>query len=165
MPESRTGSRTGKNPTLPDASDSLRRIRAGESDAFVARLREVIGEGSTSSFSRKCGVGESTIRNVLDGAFPRADNLVAFADAGEVTVDWLATGRLPKLRKDLNDAMTRVSEPAGAGYAAVDLNRLQLALTMAEDAADAIGEPLSSERRAELALKFYQRLGDSRGSK
>lgn len=83
-----------------------RRIPIFESDAFVSRLKVVIGEESVSSFSRKCGVGESTLRNVLTGAFPRADILVAIANAGAVTVDWLATGRLPKNRSDVRDAST-----------------------------------------------------------
>ena len=80
---------------------SARRIPAFESDAFISRIREVIGEESVSSFSRRCGVGESTLRNLFSGASPRADILVSIANAGGVTVDWLATGRLPKTRVDL----------------------------------------------------------------
>jgi transcriptional regulator with XRE-family HTH domain len=101
MAVTRTNAGFGKNPTASDSSSSARRILAFESDAFVLRLKEVVGEESVSSFARRCGVGESTLRNVLAGAAPRADILVAIAEAGNVTVDWLATGRPPKTRSEL----------------------------------------------------------------
>jgi transcriptional regulator with XRE-family HTH domain len=69
-----------------------------ESDAFVARMKEVIGERKLTWFASECGVGESTLRNILSGAWPRTDILAAIARAGGVTLDWLATGREPKTR-------------------------------------------------------------------
>ncbi len=55
------------------------------------------------------------MRNILDGALPRADILVAIADAGGVTVDWMATGRLPKTRAELRDLVGKASAKPPAG--------------------------------------------------
>lgn len=101
MAETRIKTGFKENPTASDSSASSRRIQSFESDAFVFRLREIIGDRKTVWFANECGIGESTLRNILDGATPRADILVAIADAGGVTIDWLSTGRLPKTRHEL----------------------------------------------------------------
>lgn len=146
-----------ENRTTGKASDSPRPILGGESDGFVARLEEVIGDKSVSSFSRRSQIGESVIRGYLTlGKRPRLDHLVSLADAGNVLVDWLATGRGPKTRADLK-ALQEAALRAAAPHAP-DPARLRLALTMAEDAATLIPEPLTTERRADLAMTFYQRL-------
>ena len=70
-----------------------------ESDATLGlqdRLRECIGEDSVSSFARRCGLPEATIRSYLDGKKPVFDKLVKIAKAAGVSLDWLATGRGPK---------------------------------------------------------------------
>lgn len=154
--KTRTTTSISENPSSNKRTDSGGRILTGESVHFVSRLQEVIGDESVSSFSRRSHVNEGTIRNVIAGAWPRTDNLVAMADAGGVSVDWLATGRGPKHRAALH-----VSEPDAHYGQALDLQRLRLALTMAEDAAAAIPEKLAPERRAELVITFYQRLGES----
>lgn len=60
---------------------------------FGRRLIEVIGSESVSSFGRRCGIGEATIRSYLKGADPSRARLVAMAEAGNVSIEWLATGR------------------------------------------------------------------------
>lgn len=50
----------------------------------------------------------------------------------------------------------RMHPQAAAG--ALDLVRLRLALTLAEDAARATGQPMSLDQKADLVLTFYQRL-------
>lgn len=73
-----------------------------ESGHLAERLRELIDQHpSLSAFARMCGVAEGTLRNVLEGAWPRTDNLIAIAAAGGVTIDWLATGKGVKFRRDL----------------------------------------------------------------
>lgn len=149
-----------KNRKLDDSSDSQLPILRKESEAFVARLNEIIGGESVSSFGRRCGVSEGTIRNLLlKGAWPRTDNLIAFANAGGVLVDWLATGRPPKTRAE--QAALGLSAAQGRAVynrEAVDRARLRLALVMADDAVRLVTEPVTPERRADLALAFYDRL-------
>lgn len=65
-----------------------------ESARFRERLQEIVSEaGGVNPFSRKVGIGDSTIRAWLEGpSEPNRTRLVALADAAAVTVDWLATG-------------------------------------------------------------------------
>lgn len=125
MPKSRTVARNAENPTTSDSRPSARRIPAYESDALVERIKELIGDRRVVWFAAECGIGESTLRNILQGALPRADILVSIANAGGVTVDWLATGRPPKTRAELRAA----SLPLATGAE----NALKAALQLAED--------------------------------
>lgn len=93
----------GANRTASDSLATTRPIRARESDLFIERLNEVIGDESISSFARRAGFRESVLRGYFsEGKRPGMDYLVAIANAGGVTVDWLATGRLPKTRAALS---------------------------------------------------------------
>ena len=87
--------------TKSDSHHDRGHIRDPESDAFVSRLRDVIGEKKQTWFASECGLGESTLRNILAGAWPRTDILVRLAAVGGVTVDWLATGHPPKTRAEV----------------------------------------------------------------
>ena len=122
MAESRLNTGVEENPTASDSPRKARRIRASESDALIARFREVLGDESVSSFSRRCLVVEGTLRNILNGALPRTDILVAIADAAGVTVDWLATGRPPKTRAELRDLVAQGTQAAPAPSAAPLIN-------------------------------------------
>lgn len=102
----------GANPTASDSGSSSRRILVAESDAIAMRLKELVGDKKLVWFAKECEVGESTLRNIIGGAMPRADILVAIANAGGVTVDWLATGRPPKTLAELR-ALVRQPPPAG----------------------------------------------------
>lgn len=101
------------NPTASDSDLQPRRILELESDAFVARLKQVIGDRKLTWFAEECAVGESTLRNILSGAWPRTDLLVRIADAGGVTIDWLATGRPPRARAELA-ALLKKGAPEGS---------------------------------------------------
>lgn len=96
-----TNTAVHRNPSTKNTPDQSGRILQKESVHFISRIEEIIGEESVSSFARRSGVIEGTIRNVISGALPRTDNLVSLADAGGVLVDWLATGRGPKTRAEL----------------------------------------------------------------
>ena len=87
-------------------------VRAPDSGSCLLRLKEVIGEKPVASFARDCGVGESTLRNILAGAWPRTDILVSIADCGGVSVDWLAVGRLPKHVSELRELLQRPPDTA-----------------------------------------------------
>lgn len=111
MVETRLDKGFAKNPTASDLAKETRRIHGLESDAFVARVKEIIGDRKMTWFASECGVGESTLRNILAGAWPRTDILCAIAETGGVTLDWLATGLQPKTRAELKAA----SRPQDAG--------------------------------------------------
>lgn len=90
-------------------------ILGNESELVGHRIRELIGVESTSSFARSCRLSESVIRTYInDYRMPPLDNAASIAAAGGVTVDWLATGREPKFRKDVVAALRRAQEPEPA---------------------------------------------------
>lgn len=64
------------------------------------RIGEVAdGIGGNSALARLCDVSEASIRNWRTGiSEPSTTDLVAIAHAGDVTVEWLATGAEPKRR-------------------------------------------------------------------
>lgn len=97
------------------SSDFLVTFAPIENDQSIAdRIKILIGDEFVSAFARRCGMGESLIRKYLAGAQPNAINLVTIANARGVTVDWLATGREPKYRKDVVAALQRAQEPEPA---------------------------------------------------
>lgn len=84
-------------------------ISKEETDGIASRVSEVIvdtlGDLNVSEFSRRCGIGESTLRNILKGAKPRADKLKLIAKAGSVSVDWIISGKSNKYFGSLGDVI------------------------------------------------------------
>jgi transcriptional regulator with XRE-family HTH domain len=63
---------------------------------FSERLKHVIAALGTTGreFSTRAGIGYSTVHNYLHGSSsPTLDNLVLLAKAGNVSIEWLASGR------------------------------------------------------------------------
>lgn len=63
---------------------------------FSERLKHVIAALGTTGreFSARAGIGYSTVHNYLHGSSsPTLDNLVLLAKAGNVSIEWLATGQ------------------------------------------------------------------------
>ena len=60
---------------------------------FTERLKTLFEGGSARGFAQKAGMGDSTFRNILNGAMPRLDSLLRIANAAGVSVEWLATGK------------------------------------------------------------------------
>lgn len=110
------------------------------------RLLELIGEDSIASFSRSTGVPESSLRAYLTrGIKPGMDHSVAIADATGVTVDWLATGRAPRLRADLVEALK-----------GVDKTRLQTAIAAVTEGVSKSGKLVAIDKQAELIGAAYE---------
>lgn len=63
-------------------------------EGFKYRLHSVISrEPSVNAFAKKCGCTEGVLRSYLAGkSLPGLDKLVSIAKAGNVSVEWLATG-------------------------------------------------------------------------
>lgn len=85
-------------------SDSQCPILGTESDTFGTRLRSLIEGESIAGFARRVGVPEANIHTYLRGMSPQMDKLVRIADACDVTVDWLATGRGIRRAADMRKA-------------------------------------------------------------
>lgn len=64
-----------------------------EADRFPHRLADLIGDMSVRAFARKAGVSDTFLRQCLAGRTePTRTKLIAIAQAGGASVDWLVTG-------------------------------------------------------------------------
>lgn len=66
--------------------------------AFIARMREAIGDESVNSFAKRCEIPEATMRGYFNGKIPSGDKLLVIADVAEVSIEWLVSGREPKTK-------------------------------------------------------------------
>lgn len=96
-------------------SDRRSLLEKQNSDLLRDRIRQLIGNGSARKFASMAGIPPSTLQRVLEGGRPNVDILVAIAQAGGVTVDWLATGEGPKWRAELVAEAERVLSVAEGG--------------------------------------------------
>ncbi|ELY2624416.1 helix-turn-helix domain-containing protein [Cronobacter sakazakii] len=63
-------------------------------EQFSERLKSIVPSGSGRDFAKKAGIGYSTVHNYLQAvSSPTLENLVLLAKAGDVSVEWLATGK------------------------------------------------------------------------
>jgi hypothetical protein len=92
-----------RNQSVTDDSElgprHIEKVPSRNKDLELAvRLRDMLGQESVTAFGRRCGIGEATLRKYFSGTLPNSENLVAMADAGNVSIEWLAAGRGPKAR-------------------------------------------------------------------
>lgn len=123
------------------ASDTVP-IRSGESE-LANRLREAVAGDSQAGFARRSEISESLLRQYLAGTMPSADRLVRMADAANVSIEWLATGRGPKTR----------SPPAPAGF---DLERLTRTIAAVQEGLAATRRTLPPAKYAQLVAAAYE---------
>lgn len=145
----------------PSDGESLseRPIRATESD-ISHRLAEAMGEEGVTAFSRRCGIGESTLRGYLSGAEPSVRRLQAIADTAGVTLQWLATGAPPKRRADLVDALRAAEQGAPAGESPViDLALLRTAIQAVEEGLLDADVEMPPDKKAEVFVYAYELIG------
>lgn len=63
---------------------------------FVQRLEELSGRaGSMTALAQAAGLSPGSLQNYLEGGEPTRPTLIALAEAGAVSVEWLATGNGP----------------------------------------------------------------------
>ncbi|MCF7716479.1 LexA family transcriptional regulator [Aeromonas jandaei] len=75
---------------------------------FSERLKSIVPAGSGRDFAKRAGIGYSTVHNYLQGvSSPTLENLVSLARAGNVSVEWLATG------EEFKGATMAVAQEAG----------------------------------------------------
>ena len=114
--------------------------------AFPARLEALIGAMSVRAFARKAGVSDTFLRQCLAGRTePTRTKLLAIAEAGGTTVEWVATGR---------------SEPAAhppvAERPPIDRELLESIIEIAEQVLDDAGSRLAAGRKARLISALYE---------
>lgn len=99
---------------------------------FPDRLRECIVDEPVASFARRCRLSEGLIRAYLKGEKqPGMERLVAIAEVAGVTLDWLATGRGQKHRREAQPRAT--IEDSASPYA----RRWEKIITLVEGIEDA----------------------------
>lgn len=69
---------------------------SGGLPGLTARLRELKGDQSVAAFARRCGIGESLMRQYLAGGVPGMSWALKIARACGVSLDWLADDSSPK---------------------------------------------------------------------
>jgi transcriptional regulator with XRE-family HTH domain len=151
----------GDRTNAADASDTDRSFPSDESNV-VSRFQSLLDGDSLAAFSRRCGVPESGLRSYLKrGVKPGMDHLVAIADTAGVTVDWLATGRGPKLRRDLVAALKAAEQapPGAEPPESLDLERLRTAVKAVEEGLNDAGLQRPADKKAEVFLYAYELIG------
>lgn len=134
MAENLMDSRLKENRNRSDSKAASVPIREKESEPlFKDRLREVIADRKLVWFAKECGFSDSLLGAYLRGEkLPGLENLVAMANTGSVTVDWLATGRLPKTRAELR-AATQQSQGSQATGSAQLFDTYRLAVEVVQE--------------------------------
>lgn len=127
---------------------------------LTARIREAIGEERVSAFGRRCGIGESTLRKYLDGSMPHAINLVTIADAANVNIEWLATGRGPRQRGSSVPTIPQAPPIPASIINMEDVHRLTLAIEAVDEGLGNIYSTLPADKRAKLVAAAYDLLAD-----
>ncbi|OVZ94900.1 phage repressor protein C [Yersinia frederiksenii] len=90
---------TSESPSHPGKENQL------GCDGFHERLRGLLANfKSTNAFAVAAGVSPSGINRLLDGGYPTLPILLALAKAGNVSVEWLSTGR--EVQVDKQELMT-----------------------------------------------------------
>lgn len=131
-----------------------------QDSALSIRMREVIGNESVTSFGRRCGIGEGTLRKYFTGTLPVIDKLIAIADAANVNIEWLATGRGPKQRGASVQAIPPAPPQSPASVHVDDLERLELAVESVEEGLAATHRTLPPSKYAQLIVAVYDLLAD-----
>lgn len=117
---------------------------------FRKRIKVLVEmAGSAEKLAHKSAVSARIIGKYLAGeSLPGLEKLIALAEAGGVTVQWLATGEGPMRRGDK-------AEEEGPG---VDKTLLTQALQLVDEIAEKSGGALNAGQTADLAVNVYENL-------
>lgn len=91
-----------------------------EHERFCDRLSLVIGNESVRSFALRANLSPPVIKKYVENdSTPNVERLIAIAEAGGVTVEWLATGKGAKYPNEVEQHhQHQVTEGACGGYVA-----------------------------------------------
>lgn len=124
------------------------------------RLREAVhAAGGNQAVSQRSGVPLGTLNNYVAGRDMKATALIALAEATNVTLDWLATGRGPMRPTPEAPPSPTPSTPAARAsnlFDTLDIDRLVRAFQAAAKIAAAEGNPEPTTRQlVQGALIIY----------
>jgi hypothetical protein len=142
-------------------ADSKGAFRSDEKH-LANRISEIVGEESQAAFARRCGFSDALLRKYLQGAEPSLLRAVRIAQAANVNLEWLATGRGPKARGAPESASV-VTMPAPAEPRPVfdDLARLTATITAVQEGLASVNLTLPPAKYAELVAAAYELMGGS----
>lgn len=130
-------------------------------DEFPERLAQLIGTGSIRAFARRADVSDTFLRQCLAGRTePTRTKLMALAAAGDVTVEWLATGHGARQYAAIPST---AEQPAGY-HTTPDPRLLDTIVAMVDVVAADATPGLSASERSTLiraAYKSHQQYHDS----
>jgi hypothetical protein len=117
----------------------------GSGSALVARLRELKeSAGSWRKLSEYAGVPENTLRGWINDGSPAPFLPIArLAAAMDISLEWMASGALPKKRRRL------------------DSNQLKLAIEAVEEGLAATHRVMNPAKKSELAMAIYDLFTES----
>ena len=123
-------------------------IRSPESE-LAKRIADVVGEEPAAVFGRRCGINESLLRKYMGGTVPSLFRGAAIAEAANVSLEWLATGRGEKKRG------AAAAQPGPAPVVFDDQARLQATVEAVEEGLRSINRKLPPAKYAELVAAAY----------
>ena len=92
---------------------------------FKDRLKEAIGQELPTAFGKRCGFGPNIGRYLRGELNPGMNNLVIMADATNVSIEWLATGRGEKRKEPPPAVNSKSANDLNAKKAASELEQLK----------------------------------------
>jgi hypothetical protein len=123
-------------------------------EGFRARLKEVQGARTAYAFAKVCGIPESGMRGYLSGpGLPLLENVVKIADACEVSVSWLATGRGPREAT----ALAKLGQPT------LDAGLLKNVLIAVEGHLRDHNLVMKTDKKAALVVLLYEHFSERDG--
>lgn len=134
-------------------SAELKRVPIPQEESELAtRIRGLVGEESNAAFGRRCGINESLIRRYSQGVVPSLLKGAAIAQAANVNLEWLATGRGPKAR----GATPAPAGPAAPAVVFDDLARLTHTIAAVQEGLSSVNLTLPPDKYAELVVAAYE---------
>lgn len=109
---------------------------------------------SQLSLSKRAGLaGSSLLRKYLAGSIPGTAPLVGLAEALDVRLEWLATGKGPM--RETDDQAQRAGPQD-----IINMGLMETAIFEAEQGLKAMGHTLPPKKKAQLILAIYEILSE-----
>lgn len=117
---------------------------------FGERLKRAVKNTGLSqdAFADSIGVSRASLKNWIAGSFtPDADILRFIQEKSGCSLDWLITGK---------------GDPSGAAVIApLDMEALEAAIALTEEAAKSVGAKLTPDKKASISAIIYEDIADS----
>lgn len=156
-----------ENEDIMDADFPVRFDRRPMIERFRSAIRDA---GGVRSVAARSGVPKGTIDNLLGGTEIRFSAAYAIANACNVSLDWLATGRGDNADRSqppsdaIHIAEAPPSEPLpvkpASLFSTLDMDQFALCLELIQTAFTRMNQPSDPRRMAQLAALLYDAMRD-----